>query len=110
MGEAVTMADALVPRPREMGDVLNLMGAIHLRRQSPIVAVKCLERALYVREQTAGCEEDPGIAATLNTLGSAHQALGAHSEARRCHERACAILKAGAGSSDPTVASCLQSL
>lgn len=109
--EAVTMADALVPRPREMGDVLNLMGAIHLRRQSPTVAVKCLERALLVREQTAGSEEDPGIAATLNTLGSAHQALGAHGEARRCHERACVILKAGAGSSpSPNVASCLQSL
>lgn len=108
--KAVTMADALVPRPREMGDVLNLMGAIHLRRQSPSVAVKCLERALLVRERTAESQEDLGVAATLTTLGNAHQALGSHSEALRCHERGCAILKAGAGDSDPAVASCLQSL
>lgn len=106
--EAVIMADAVVPRPREMGDVLNLMGAIHLRRQSPAVAVKCLQRALMVREQDGG--QDLGMASTLNTLGNAHQVLGAHADAKFCHERACTILKAVSGDNDPAVASCLQSL
>lgn len=108
--EAVTMADAIVPRPRETGDVLNLMGAIHLRRQKPAIAVKCLQRALLVREQMAAGEQDLSVAATLNTLGSAHQARGAHNEAVACHERACSMLKALAGTSDPAVASSLQSL
>lgn len=108
--DAVIMADALVPRPRELGDVLNLMGAVHLRRQNPKVAVKCLEGALVVRERLAGGQADLGMASTLSTLGNAHQALGAHADAIRCHERACSILKAVSGSSDPAVASCLQSL
>jgi len=107
---AVVMADSLAPRPREMGDVLNLMGAVHLRRKSPSVAVKCLERALLVREQLACGEDDLGMAATLNTLGNAQQALGAHGASLRCHKRACSILKAVLGPSDPAVASCLQSL
>lgn len=108
--EAVTIADALTPRPREMGDILNLMGALHLRRNSPGLAVKCLERALLVRERTASSSQDLGMAATLSTLGSAHQAQGAFVEALRCHERACSILEVTVGNSDPAYASALQSL
>lgn len=108
--EAATIADVLVPRPREMGDVLNLMGALHLRRRNPTIAVKCLERALLLRKQMAGGAEDLGMAATLSTLGNAHQALSGHAEARRCYEHACSILKSVSGDCDPAVASCLQSL
>jgi len=107
--EAVTMADALVPRPREMGDVLNLMGAVYLRRRNPALAAKCLERALLVREMLGGCE-DLGMAATLNTLGNAKHTLCAFAEALRCHERAYAILKKMAVPADAAIASCLQSL
>lgn len=109
--EGVVLADALVPKPREMGDLLNLMGALHLRRQNPTLAVKCLERAFVLREHfSAGGQEDLGLAATLSTLASAHQALGSLIEALNCHERSYAILKANSKPNDPTLASCLHNL
>lgn len=108
--EAVTMADALVPRPHEMGDVLNLMGAVHLQRQNPTLAAKCLERALLVRELVKGVDEDLGMAATLTTLGKAKQSLRAFAEALRCHERAYAILRKMPVPAEAAIASCLQSL
>merc|ERR1719230_1849934 len=49
--EALTECDGLSPLPREIGDILNLLGALHLRRRTPSLAVKCLERALAVRAQ-----------------------------------------------------------
>jgi len=114
--EALTMTDGLQPRPPEMGDVLNLMGALHLRRRTPALAVTCLEKALAMRAHFSGAEaaEAAKLASTLSTLGSAHQMLGSYSEALRCLLRAVSILErlvadsaggddvAGEGSSAPT--------
>lgn len=77
--------------PSETGDLLNLLGALHLRRRTPSLAVKCLERALTIRRQTVG-HDDAACASTHSTLGSAHQMLGSHADALRSFQRAVAIL------------------
>merc|ERR1719253_1231222 len=92
-----------------MGDALNLLGALHLQCNAPALAIKCLERALLLREKALG-GEDVSLAATCSTLGSAYHAKGAQAEALRCHERACSILEAAAGPNDPSLASALYSL
>jgi hypothetical protein len=78
---ALTMADRLHPRPREMGDALNLLGALHLKRNAPSLAVKCLERALTLRDAHTEGPAESYMAATMRTLGTAQQALGNHAEA-----------------------------
>eukprot|EP00927_Polykrikos_kofoidii_P040108 TRINITY_DN34342_c0_g1_i1.p1 TRINITY_DN34342_c0_g1~~TRINITY_DN34342_c0_g1_i1.p1 ORF type:complete len:921 (+),score=144.94 TRINITY_DN34342_c0_g1_i1:100-2862(+) len=89
--EALALFDGLHPMPAEAGDVLNLLGALHLRRQTPAFAVTCLKRALAVRQAHLG-DEDVALASTLMTLGSAHQMLGAQVDAQRVFQRAVAIL------------------
>lgn len=109
---ALGTAEGLRPVPREVGDVLNLMGALHLRRGAAGLAAKCLERALSLREALCGPEAEDGartLAATLSSLGSAKQALGAHAEALRCHLRALEVLEK-AGCDDAFLASALHGL
>eukprot|EP00927_Polykrikos_kofoidii_P031536 TRINITY_DN27092_c0_g1_i1.p1 TRINITY_DN27092_c0_g1~~TRINITY_DN27092_c0_g1_i1.p1 ORF type:complete len:991 (-),score=128.34 TRINITY_DN27092_c0_g1_i1:81-2912(-) len=93
--EALATLDGLQPMPPEAGDVLNLLGALHLRRQSPRMAVTCLKRALAVRAVHVGAE-DVALASTLNTLGSAYQMLGEHSGALSAFQRAVDIFDAAA--------------
>lgn len=124
--EALGICEGMVPVPSEMGDVLNLLGALHLRRRTPALAVKCLERALAIRAQRAG-PEDTAFAATLSTFGGAQQMLGQHADALKSFQRSVAILEraseaeAGAGAAtarsttaraniDPALASTLHSL
>lgn len=131
---ALAVANTLMPRPQETGDVLNLLGALHLRRKSPALAVKCLERALAFRAKAAEQSgelsalpsarsavtvagyvsslprADAALAGTLCTLGSAHQAMGAHAEAYHCQQRAAAILEHGEETEGPALAACLHGL
>lgn len=111
--EALVMADALQPRPREMADVLNLMGALHLGRGNTALAVKCLERAVTVREAAGlhGPEEERSLAAALSTLGDVHRSLGTHAKALECYHRSCGLLAAAASSGlDPIYAGALHGL
>lgn len=87
--EALTIADGLSPRPAEIGDALHLLGALHLRRKTPAVAVKCLERALVMRKMMAPTKE-AAISSTLFALGSAHTQTGSQSDALRCLQLAVA--------------------
>eukprot|EP00930_Biecheleria_cincta_P100281 TRINITY_DN9190_c0_g1_i1.p1 TRINITY_DN9190_c0_g1~~TRINITY_DN9190_c0_g1_i1.p1 ORF type:complete len:715 (-),score=120.22 TRINITY_DN9190_c0_g1_i1:406-2550(-) len=87
--EALTIADGLSPRPAEIGDALHLLGALHLRRKTPAVAVKCLERALVIRKMMAPTKE-VAILSTLFALGSAYVQTGSLSEASRCLQLAVA--------------------
>jgi len=81
--EALAMADALVSTGgarkvssgrsstlREAGDILNLLGLLHLQRSSPAAAVGFLQRALVIRQEHA-VVGDLGVAATLSSLGTA---------------------------------------
>eukprot|EP00931_Biecheleriopsis_adriatica_P037374 TRINITY_DN21430_c0_g2_i2.p1 TRINITY_DN21430_c0_g2~~TRINITY_DN21430_c0_g2_i2.p1 ORF type:complete len:694 (+),score=154.06 TRINITY_DN21430_c0_g2_i2:69-2150(+) len=90
--KALIVADGLVPRPKEMGDALQLLGALHLRRKSPALAVKCLERALVVRKMLAP-REVVALAVTLLSLGSAHSEAGSHRDSLRCHQLAVATFE-----------------
>ncbi|CAK0873911.1 unnamed protein product [Prorocentrum cordatum] len=87
------------------------MGAVHLRRGTPALAAKCLERALLLRGagEGSGGEADRTLAATLSSLGSARQALGAHSEALRCRLAAVGALER-AGGEDAALAGALHAL
>eukprot|EP00913_Durusdinium_trenchii_P014348 g13458.t1 len=55
--KALKLADELRPIPREMGNALHLLGAIHLRRQSPDLALTCFERAVVIKKFFEGSEE-----------------------------------------------------
>eukprot|EP00929_Paragymnodinium_shiwhaense_P021304 TRINITY_DN13930_c0_g1_i1.p1 TRINITY_DN13930_c0_g1~~TRINITY_DN13930_c0_g1_i1.p1 ORF type:complete len:875 (-),score=201.80 TRINITY_DN13930_c0_g1_i1:199-2823(-) len=87
--EALVLGEGLQAGPLdELGDILNLLGAVHLRQRSPQLAVQCLERALHLR--TA---QDAATASTLSTLGNAQQMLGAHADALRSFQRSAALLE-----------------
>ncbi|CAJ1345751.1 unnamed protein product, partial [Effrenium voratum] len=79
--KAVKLADAQSPRPREMADALHLLGAIHLRGKQPALAVKCLERALGVKQmlEPESLEANPSSwqLGSYLALGSAHLQAGA---------------------------------
>jgi len=107
--EALAMADGLRPWPQETANVLCLMGALHLRRGTTTISVKCLERGLAIFAQSA-CPDELAMAGALGALGNAHQACGSHGEALRCHERAYEIVERMAGPEDAATASALHSL
>lgn len=108
--QALAIADTIVPRAKETGDVLNLLGALHLQRKTPTLAVKCLEKALVMRMQFSTSMGDQGIASTLSTLGNAHLALGEHQAAHKCFERALDVLEKAQGVPEPVLATALHSL
>mmetsp|Transcript_25469 Transcript_25469/g.85211 ORF Transcript_25469/g.85211 Transcript_25469/m.85211 type:complete len:899 (+) Transcript_25469:71-2767(+) len=109
---ALTIASATKPRPKETGDTMNLLGALHLRRKTPGLAVKCLEAALTIRmgQTTGDATGSAALASTLTTLGSAHQANGSYAEAHSCHERAVAVLERIEGVDGSVLAAALHSL
>lgn len=113
--EALNVADGLNPRPVEIGDALQLLGALHLQNKSPRLAVKCLERALAIRTSQAlrevgrKSQAENAVTATLITLGNAQSELGAHAEALRCYDLAVLRLQRCSGD-QPTLANALISL
>jgi len=118
--EALMKLDGLKSPPRELGDVLNLLGALHLRRGSPALAIRCLHHAVALRSKDASTLVSVGkellpkasctLAATLSTLGKAQQLVGAHVEALNCQARAAALLEAALGPDDSALATVLHSL
>lgn len=92
----LSISSTIRPRPPELGDMLNMLGAVHLRRTTPDLAIKCLEGALSVRLEHAANHDDPNnmaLAGTLSTLGSAHLAIGSLAEAHQCHKQAVILLE-----------------
>jgi len=118
--EALMKLDGLKPPPRELGDVLNLLGALHLRRGSLALAIRCLQHAVALRSEEASTLVSVGrellpkasctLAATLSTLGKAQQLAGAHVEALHCQLRAAALLEASLGPNDAALATALHGL
>eukprot|EP00929_Paragymnodinium_shiwhaense_P007143 TRINITY_DN11108_c0_g1_i2.p1 TRINITY_DN11108_c0_g1~~TRINITY_DN11108_c0_g1_i2.p1 ORF type:complete len:910 (-),score=166.00 TRINITY_DN11108_c0_g1_i2:342-2879(-) len=83
------------PLSRVLGDVLNLMGSMHLQRRRADLAVRCLNHALTVRSSSQGGtnSDNRGLASTLSVLGSAHQAMGASGQACDAFQRAADLLE-----------------
>merc|ERR1719188_1814357 len=75
-----------------MESLLTLAGALYLRRREHALAVRCLERAAVLIAQ-APWPDAAMLSGALSTLGSAHQAGGAHSQALLCYEKARDLLE-----------------
>ncbi|CAK9013585.1 unnamed protein product [Durusdinium trenchii] len=83
--KALKLADELRPIPREMGNALHLLGAIHLRRQSPDLALTCFERAVVIKKFFEGSEEpSESQISTWLALGSAQLQAGRPADAAGC--------------------------